>query len=153
MVKITPPSRNEINTRWKVYIKYIKNAVCVFFTGIIIYFHVYHLGLYLTGLDKMISSAGARFENENSSSYPNYTQCDDIFNFPCHFLGEALPAPALYPYLILDFTRVCICDFKSLKPERAKKKKNKTKEKQKKKCQKELDTNFEATFTLSLKAK
>ena len=26
-------------------------------------------------------------------------QCDDFLNFPCHFLGAVLPAPALYPCL------------------------------------------------------
>ena len=26
-------------------------------------------------------------------------QCDDFLNFPCHFLGAVLPAPALYPSL------------------------------------------------------
>ena len=27
------------------------------------------------------------------------SQCDDFLNFPCHFLGAVLPAPALYPSL------------------------------------------------------
>ena len=29
------------------------------------------------------------------------SQCDDFLNFPCHFLGAVLPAPALYPSLLL----------------------------------------------------
>ena len=52
-----------------------------------------------SGVDKMISSSGARFKNENSSypNYPNYI--NDFLNFPCHFLGPVIPAPGLYPCL------------------------------------------------------
>ena len=28
------------------------------------------------------------------------SQCDNFLNFPCHFLGAVLPAPALYPSLV-----------------------------------------------------
>ena len=28
-------------------------------------------------------------------------QCDDFLDYPCHFLGEVLPSPALYPRLEL----------------------------------------------------
>ena len=31
------------------------------------------------------------------------SQCDNFLNFPCHFLGAVLPAPALYPSLFVCF--------------------------------------------------
>ena len=33
------------------------------------------------------------------------SQCEDFLNFPCHFLGAVLPAPALYPSLLVSFFR------------------------------------------------
>ena len=46
------------------------------------------------GVDKMISSSGARFKMKIL-----IINVIDFLNFPCHFLGSVLPAPALNPCL------------------------------------------------------
>ena len=40
------------------------------------------------------------------SSFFFISQCDDFLNFPCHFLGALLPAPAFYPSLPLCFMSI-----------------------------------------------
>ena len=49
---------------------------------------------------KWFFSSGARFSKWKLLFISKLHQCDDFLNFPCHFLGAVLPAPALYPCLI-----------------------------------------------------